>query len=320
MEDLSSTDGVYIDLVQNPERFTGYSGDSARRVWQSIYEQNCFKFVFNQSSPQNVLINAESALETQCVEKRAFYRVVSGMHASISIQLCRQMLDKKTGEWYPDHKCFEQRVGNHPERMENLYFLYSLILQAVQRLEPYLQKYPYCSGSEMEQLRTRWYLDEITSKIVSRGPFVNIDKMFTDRSLKEEFKRHFRNISRIMDCVGCEKCKLWGKIQTLGIGTALKVLFSYDHNSIDSSSFQLRPDEVVALFNALGRYGESIHYIGLYRTEINTLFNKNELMTTLYNNRYVIVFLFAILTLGISSYRYGLHHRKSSYRNKLKQK
>jgi hypothetical protein len=35
---------------------------------------------------------------------------------------------------------------------------------------------------------------------------------------------HFRNISRIMDCVGCEKCKIHGKIQILGLGTALKIL------------------------------------------------------------------------------------------------
>ena len=33
------------------------------------------------------------------------------------------------------------------------------------------------------------------------------------RKLKEEFRQHFRNISRIMDCVGCDKCKLWGKLQ-----------------------------------------------------------------------------------------------------------
>ena len=31
--------------------------------------------------------------------------------------------------------------------------------------------------------------------------------------LKEEFRQHFRNISRIMDCVGCDKCRLWGKLQ-----------------------------------------------------------------------------------------------------------
>lgn len=31
--------------------------------------------------------------------------------------------------------------------------------------------------------------------------------------LKEEFRLKFLNISRIMDCVGCDKCKLWGKVQ-----------------------------------------------------------------------------------------------------------
>lgn len=33
--------------------------------------------------------------------------------------------------------------------------------------------------------------------------------------LKEEFRLHFRNISQIMDCVGCDKCKLWGKLQVI---------------------------------------------------------------------------------------------------------
>lgn len=32
--------------------------------------------------------------------------------------------------------------------------------------------------------------------------------------------------SALMDCVGCEKCRLWGKLQVLGLGTALKILFS----------------------------------------------------------------------------------------------
>lgn len=31
-----------------------------------------------------------------------------------------------------------------------------------------------------------------------------------------------------MDCVGCEKCRLWGKLQVLGLGTALEILFSVD--------------------------------------------------------------------------------------------
>lgn len=30
---------------------------------------------------------------------------------------------------------------------------------------------------------------------------------------QEEFRLHFKNISKIMDCVGCFKCRLWGKLQ-----------------------------------------------------------------------------------------------------------
>jgi len=51
--------------------------------------------------------------------------------------------------------------------------------------------------------------------------------------LKEEFKEHFRNVSRIMDCVGCDKCRLWGKVQTTGLGTALKILFELDEKALE---------------------------------------------------------------------------------------
>jgi ERO1-like protein alpha len=34
--------------------------------------------------------------------------------------------------------------------------------------------------------------------------------------LKRQLQLTFQNITRVMDCVGCEKCKLWGKLQTLG--------------------------------------------------------------------------------------------------------
>lgn len=32
-----------MNLVLNPERYTGYKGDSARRIWQAIYEESCFQ-------------------------------------------------------------------------------------------------------------------------------------------------------------------------------------------------------------------------------------------------------------------------------------
>ena len=34
----------YVDLLLNPERYTGYKGKSAHRIWNSIYLENCFRY------------------------------------------------------------------------------------------------------------------------------------------------------------------------------------------------------------------------------------------------------------------------------------
>ncbi|MCO5554441.1 hypothetical protein L7F22_007971 [Adiantum nelumboides] len=77
----------------------------------------------------------------------------------------------------------------------------------------------------------------------------------------------FRNISSLMDCVGCEKCRLWGKLQILGLGTALEILFSHNggpfllmngHHHLD---LYLHRNEVVALINLLNKLSESIHLL-----------------------------------------------------------
>jgi ERO1-like protein beta len=36
-----------------------------------------------------------------------------------------------------------------------------------------------------------------------------------------------------MDCVGCDKCRLWGKVQTIGLATALKILFEMDETALE---------------------------------------------------------------------------------------
>ena len=75
--------------------------------------------------------------------------------------------------------------------------------------------------------------------------------------LREELRGHFGNISAVMDCVGCEKCKLWGKLQMLGLGTALKVLFP-PHPLGSAARLVLSRNEVIALVNLLHRLSESL--------------------------------------------------------------
>ena len=83
--------------------------------------------------------------------------------------------------------------------------------------------------------------------------------------LREQLQGHFQNITIVMDCVGCEKCKLWGKLQFLGVATALKVLFA--SNSCFEPTLQpsemlqalrLERNEVIALVNLLAKLAQSV--------------------------------------------------------------
>jgi ERO1-like protein alpha len=131
---------------------------------------------------------------------------------------------------------FKDRFGTKwswegPERLKNLYFVYLLELRALVKAAPYLQKELFYRGNDKEDNETRQNVEQLLELCASFQEHFDETQLFTGidshaRALREEFRLHFMNISRIMDCVGCEKCRLWGKLQTHGMGTALKILFS----------------------------------------------------------------------------------------------
>jgi len=62
-----------------------------------------------------------------------------------------------------------------------------------------------------------------------------------------------REISNVLDCVGCEKCKLHAKMEFLGLGTAVKILFS--------KHVSLVRNEIIALINTLGKYSDVLIFV-----------------------------------------------------------
>eukprot|EP00579_Thalassiosira_antarctica_P020128 CAMPEP_0201977874 /NCGR_PEP_ID=MMETSP0904-20121228/62063_1 /ASSEMBLY_ACC=CAM_ASM_000553 /TAXON_ID=420261 /ORGANISM="Thalassiosira antarctica, Strain CCMP982" /LENGTH=88 /DNA_ID=CAMNT_0048529383 /DNA_START=60 /DNA_END=323 /DNA_ORIENTATION=+ len=66
----------------------------------------------------------------------------------------------------------------------------------------------------------------------------------TAESKRLELKRRFRQLLQIMQCVGCDRCKLWGTLQTLGVGTALRIILDEDE---PSQATNLSRQEAVAL-------------------------------------------------------------------------
>ena len=86
-------------------------------------------------------------------EKRVFYRLISGMHASISSHLtAKWLLDEMLGVWGHNLPEFERRLGNPSvrDRVQNLYFAYLFVLRAVMKAAPLLETFEYRTGVDVE--------------------------------------------------------------------------------------------------------------------------------------------------------------------------
>ncbi|GMM34392.1 ER oxidoreductin [Saccharomycopsis crataegensis] len=311
----SQDDAVYVDLTLNPERFSGYGGEEAGRIWSAIYQENCFNKPKSEENPDNndalsssssddqspvlrfnnkyfnilaswsnrlqknknidnyqllnTLMNQE---EDKCIEKRVFYRLVSGMHASIGTHLSFQWLNtnKKHAKFEPNLDLWMQRVGYFSDRLSNIYFNYSLVLKAILKLGDYLNQIQF-SEANIEKDLINNIVDSVRpyeNSIFNESLLFNYEDDLSNQLLKNEFKANFKNVSSLMDCVGCERCRLWGKVQTLGYGTSLKILFELNDKTEDTFDLKsLKRSEIVALINTFDRLSKSVEIINYFRNE-----------------------------------------------------
>jgi ERO1-like protein alpha len=90
-----------------------------------------------------------------------------------------------------------------------------------------------------------------------------------------------------MDCVECEKCRLFGKMQTYGLGTAMKIIFGH---------VDLKRNEVVALMNTLNKISMSVEInLQLVKSPKETLYVY--LMIYTWVGLCLFSFLFSALTI-----------------------
>ncbi|KAF4318592.1 hypothetical protein JM18_001990 [Phytophthora kernoviae] len=272
---------AYINLLENPERYTGYSGVQAERIWRAIYDENCF------TPPE------ESAVDSMCLEERVYYRLISGLQASINTHIA---LTYRFGEqWGVNPSLFVFRVGKHRERLQNLYFTYLFVMRAISKYRHELFAYDYNTGNVADDQRVNEILRQLLlegsddarsagvscpahaecSSVLSgfdesalfrvQADGLSLDQLAQAKQEKEQlevqFREKFQNVSRIMDCVTCEKCRLWGKLQTMGLGTAIKILLAEDVSAIPT----LHRNELIALINVANNLSRSVDGVKMMR-------------------------------------------------------
>uniref|UniRef100_A0A0D9WHB3 Uncharacterized protein n=1 Tax=Leersia perrieri TaxID=77586 RepID=A0A0D9WHB3_9ORYZ len=232
-DETDNAEMTYVNLLLNPERYTGYTGDSARRIWDSIYKENCPKY----------------PSEEMCQEKKALYKLISGLHSSISVHIAYDyLLDESANMWGHNLPFLYDRVLKYPERVQNLYFTYLFVLRAVTKTADYLEQAEYNTGSPEEDLKTQSLVKQLlyTPKIRSACllPF-NEAKLWQGEN-GTELSRRFRSNLEI-------SVQLWIVLDVRSV--------DYGESSKFLVSLQLQRNEVIALVNLLNRLSESVNFV-----------------------------------------------------------
>jgi len=271
---------IYVDLLKNPEGYTGYSGPSAAKVWGAIHKENVFAAIEQE----------------QCLEKRVFYRLISGLQGSITTQIAIRY-KFEDNSWGYNPKLWLKGVGQYHDRLDNMYFTFVFLLRAISRASSQLLSYPYNTGDSKMDKKTAslmkallegnnglakgdikathgrpkvaacWTafddsaLLKLPANVGAKDSHASVAAQDQLNELKEELVAKFNNISAIMDCVGCEKCKMWGKLQTHGIGTALKILLTPESQGVP----ELSRNEIVALLNTAKQFAKSVRHVVIFK-------------------------------------------------------
>ena len=196
---------------------------------------------------------------------------MSGLHTSINTHISNGFPLSGSKLDTINQTYFLEAVGNHKDRVKNLYFLFAVVVKAVVKMEPVLLNKNLATGLENDNSHL--------SKLLIRDLITQIDKQcegepFQDKKffnndkegmqLLTEIQHKFYNISRIIDCVSCDKCRLNGKVQVRGLATVLKVLFVPDYNQAEMLN-HLTNQEIVSVVQLLGKLSESLQILDKFR-------------------------------------------------------
>lgn len=249
---------VYVDLMHNPPSHTGYKGGDD---WKEIYDLQC-------SSEDDV----------PCDQTEHLYRLISGMQSSVAAwsawnykcvnPIAAYQLKSELPRYLSNPKFYSKMLGDHPDRLENLYYTFQALLKTVCRLTPFLTGFTNSLGKQKEHEQLQHSLFDFLSAEYELCR--DVDPVYDHRTCEGCQPRYtsnvaaqlkhprliekFNNISDVIDCLGCEKCRLHGKLKLTALQIVVRSVGWTEH-------MMLERNEIVALLHALDYFAQSIIFV-----------------------------------------------------------
>lgn len=186
---------VVVDLLKNPESFTGYK-DGAAEIWKKLRELN------SSNLYKTILSGIQQSVN---LHKAAFYK------KNGSFFLKNIYLFKKT--------CYNLE---YRENLEELFFFLLLILK------------------KTDKSHFQGIIDNLKEHID-----INYDSITGSRLKKIilNIKKDLEKVYKIIDCMNCQKCRIWSTVQFNGLYCGFKVL----------SGDEISKNDMIFFLNLLNR-------------------------------------------------------------------
>ena len=248
-EDIDPKDGTYINLLKNPEGYTGYRG---AHIWNAIFKENCYS----------------DSYSSLCVEDKIFSNIFMGWLVNTNFQIGCNFRNRNTNDKYINISYVTNKFLYHKDKIDYLFFLYSLMLKAVNKAIPFLIEYDYSSGNKTEDAMTIKLIKEIFRYELQNMDLIEDDfqntyeyfENFVSSNKLSQLIIRFRNISSIIDCVTCSKCRMHAKLEVFGIATMLKIMFIPTTEELKKS---MSRNELVSFINLFAKLSKSVSNIQL---------------------------------------------------------
>lgn len=242
IENDENDENEYVDLIQNPEGNTGFSGPQAANVWNAIYNENCLPLEKQESCkaltfPRTLF----SGLHTSIL-----IHVATNFHKDLryeSPHIAAGIYNNPNISYFPNCELFLSRIAPGTKYLENLYVLYEFVFRSIAlSKDAFLANMSiYNSGEggievdEDAQLKQSLF-DLFNSQSVSAKTF-DEDKFSEGVSSSQLKQIHsmMSNVTSLMDCVACQKCRIWGKLETKGVATAMNIICKKGNIPLDRS-------------------------------------------------------------------------------------
>ncbi|GBE59857.1 endoplasmic reticulum protein [Babesia ovata] len=249
---------VYVDLLHNPPSHTGYRGGDD---WNQIYDLQC-----------------DCGDEVPCDQTEHLFRLISGMQSSVAAwaawnykcvnPVAAFQLKSELPRYVSNPDLYAKMLGNYPDRMENMYYAFQALLKTVCRLSPFLTgfannlgqhpEHGYLKQHLMDFLSAEYDLCSDVEPAYNPHPREVCEPTHTCVSspqLKHPvLLQKFKGIADIVDCVGCEKCRLHGKLKLAALQIAVRAFGQ-------AEQLVLERNEIVALLHALDYFAQSIIFV-----------------------------------------------------------